>query len=102
MKIVKWSSAVRIKDICLQIKILTRVISYKQDRAFQILLTLFCICWNFRTVTHALISSTKILELRQTKAIVSAVAFILEKSVKSRCSVNDLENEMLQIGLLNR
>jgi len=38
------------------------------------------------------------IDLRSIKAMVSALSFIIEESTKSNCPVEDLENEMLQIG----
>jgi len=39
------------------------------------------------------------IDIRTLKSMVAALSFIVEKSVKSQCSAQDLEKEMLQLGL---
>lgn len=39
------------------------------------------------------------LDLRSTKAMIVALGFILEKAAKNKCSAEDLEKEMLQLGM---
>lgn len=38
-------------------------------------------------------------DLRSVKAMIVALGFILEKSAKNKCSADDLEKEMLQLGM---
>jgi len=53
--------------------------------------------WTNKELTK-LLGNSRELEFRSIKAMIAALSFILEKAVKNRCPVKDLENEMLQIG----